>query len=167
MKLGEVARVARGVVTGNHGLFIMSRERARELGIEVFAKPILSGTRDLPKSGAPIARDGDERSVMLVASRRDVEQHEKLRAYLNGVEPRVASVRIAPIAATYVGTPRFVCNPDGLVITNALYTVTPRQKLNDKEIFEFVRRLNTATEKWPRTRYSQRLTPRQFETVEI
>lgn len=104
---------------------------------------------------------------MTVASRRDVEQHAGLRAYLAGVEPRVANARSAPIAATYVGTPRFVFNPDGLVITNSLYTVTPRQKLSDRETLELVDRLNRAAEQWPRTRFLQRLSPRQFEAVDI
>jgi len=167
MKLGEIARVARGVVTGNRDVFIMSRDRARELGIETFVKPILGGARDLPKGESQVARDDETRSVVLLASRRDVEQHPKLKAYLGELEPRLASVRIAPIAATYVGIPRFVHNPDGLVITNALYTVTPRQNLSEKETLQLVDRLNRAMEKRKKTRFADRLTPRQFDAIEL
>ena len=167
MKLGEIARVARGVVTGNRTIFIMSRTRARELGIESFVKPILGGVRDLPKDDAQVARDDETRDVVLLASRRDVEGHPKLKAYLGTHEPRLANVRIAPIAASYVGTPRFVFNPDGLVITNSLYTVTPRQDLSETEIIALVARLNRAMKKRPKTRFSEHLTPRQFDVIEI
>jgi len=167
MKLGEIARVARGVVTGNSSVFIMSRERARELGIETFVKPILGGARDLPKGESQVARDGESREVVLLASRRDVEEHPKLKAYLGQHEPRLASVRIAPIAATYVGVPRFVFNPDGLVITNALYTVTPRQNLSEKETLQLVERLNRAVANRKKTHFSERLTPRQFDAIEV
>ena len=167
MKLGEIARVARGVVTGNRALFIMSRERARELGIEAFVKPILGGARDMPKTDPPVAHDHEAREVILVASRHEVEQYPSLRAHLGDTVPKVATVRIAPIAATYVGPPRFVLNPDGLVITNALYTVTPRQNLNSKELLALVKQLNRVSEKRKKGASAERLTPRQFEDIEI
>jgi hypothetical protein len=167
MKLGEVARVARGVVTGNRGIFIMSRDRARELGIEAFVKPILGGVRDFPRGTSQVAHDDEGRKVILIASVRDVEEHSKLKAYLGDQRPKVASVRIAPIAATYVGVPRFVLNPDGLVITNALYSVTPRQNLTEKETLRLVERLNRAMLNMQKPRYAARLTPRQFDAIEI
>ncbi len=167
MRLGEIARVARGAVTGNRALFIMTRVRAKEFGLEPFVKPILAGAREIPKSGSPIARDHPDREVILVASRRDVEEHPALRAYLGHVAPRLANVRAAPIAATYVGVPRFVANPDGLVVTNALYTLTPRQNLSPPAILMLVERLNRVTAAWPRLRHAERLSPRQFEALEI
>jgi hypothetical protein len=145
----------------------MSRARARELEIESFVKPVMGGARDLPATAPFVVHDNPTREVILLASRRDVEQHAKLRMYLGAREPKLASVKLAPIAATYVGTPRFVYNPDGLVITNALYTVTPRQTLSAKETLQLVDRLNQAMEKRKKTRFADRLTPRQFDAIEL
>ena len=167
MKLGEIARVARGVVTGNRALFVMSRARARELGIEKFVKPVMGGARDLPATAPFVVHDNPARDVILLASRRDVEQHAELRMYLGAREPKLVSVKPAPIAATYVGIPRFIYNPDGLVITNSLYTVTPRQNLSEKETLQLIERLNGTTAKWPKTQFAQRLTPRQFEALDL
>jgi len=167
MKLGEIARVRRGVVTGNRALFVMTRTQAKERGIEVFVKPIVGGARDLPKSGAPVVRDGAHREVIIVASQRDVEQHSALRKYLAGSVPRIATVHPAPIAATYVGIPRFVANPDALVVTNALYAVTPRQSMNNKEILALVERLNASAARLQKGRFADRYSPRAMELLEI
>lgn len=167
MKLGELARVARGVVTGNRSLFIMSRAQARERGIEAFAKPILGGSREFPKEGKAVVHDAADREVVIIATRRDVEQDANLRAYLGEVPPKLASVRPAPIAASYVGTPRFVANPDALVITNSLYTLTPRKDMSPKEILALVERLNAAMARRPKTRFADRFTPRELEQIEI
>jgi hypothetical protein len=168
MKLGEIARVARGVVTGNHTLFIMSRDDAKERGIEQFVRPILGSVRDLPKSGTAVVRDGPMRSVVIVASARDVEEHAPLKAYLGDNAPRIATVKTPPIVVTYVGKPRFAANPDGLVVTNALFTVTPRQPMNAKEIASLVERLNAAAERVAKGQhYSERRTPRQMEALDF
>lgn len=167
MKLGEIARIARGVTTGNREIFIMSRTRARDLGIEAFVKSVLTGVRSIAKDGPQMARDNDRREVVLLASRRDVESHERLRAYLGEHRPRLANVRIAPIAATYTGIPRFISNPDGLVVTNALYTVTPRQDLTDNEVLMLVERLNRAMAGRKDGDFGRRMTPRQFDAIDI
>lgn len=167
MTLGEIARVARGVVTGDRALFVMSRARAQELGIENFVKPVMGGARDLPTKSPFVVHDNPGRDVVLLASRRDVEQHPKLRAYLAGREPRLTSVKPAPIAATYVGIPRFVFNPDGLVVTNALYTITPRQNLSVQETLQLVERLNRSMVGRQKGRFAERLTPRQFDALQL
>jgi hypothetical protein len=167
MKLGEIARVARGVVTGNRSLFILSRADARTLGLESFAKPVLASTRDFPKDGQAVVRDNPEREVVIIATRRDVEEHAALRAYLGQTAPKIGTFRPAPIAATYVGVPRFVANPDGLVITNALYTVTPRQSMTAEEILALVDQLNAAMSKRAKPRLAERFTPRELEGVGI
>lgn len=167
MKLGEIARVARGVVTGNRALYIMTRERAIERGLERFVKPALGGSTAFPKDGKPIVRDGPARQVLLVASARDVAAFSALRKYLGDVSPKVATARIAPIAAAYVGVPRFVANPDGMVITNSLFTVTPRQEMNAKEILALVERLNAAMLRLPTPMFAARYTPRTLEALEL
>lgn len=165
MTLGDVARVARGVATGNRSLFIMTREEAKQRGLERFARPILGSVRDFPRDGPYVVRDRADREVVIVASRRDVEEHASLRDYLDGVVPRLATVRPAPIAASYVGIPRFVANPDGLIITNALYTVTPRQNMGAQEVLALVERLNRAMSHRARGHSSDRFTPRQLEAI--
>ena len=167
MKLGEIARVSRGVATGNRALFVMTREQAKGRGIEAFVKPLLGGATGFPKEGRPVARDHPDREVIIVASRRDVEDNKALKAYLGDVQPRFASVRPAPIAVTYVGVPRFIANPDGLVITNSLFAVNPRQQMSPKEVLALVERLNAATGKWPKPRFAERYSPRQLEGAEV
>lgn len=167
MKLGEIARVARGVVTGNSKLFIMTRSEAAERHLERFVKPVLGGTSAFPKDGKPVVHDNPDRKVVLIANAREVAEFPALRAYLGENAPRLAAVRIAPIAATYVGIPKFVANPDGLVITNALYTVTPRQTMSAKEIVALVERLNGAMKIFPKPRVAERFTPRTLESLDI
>lgn len=167
MKLGEIAHVDRGISTGNSALFIMTRARAHEYGLENFVRPVLNSVRDFPKSKPAVVHDHPDREVVLIASARDCAQHAALRAYLRGAVPRVAIVRTSPIAASYTGVPRFVENPDGLVITNSLYRVTPRPPMNKDEIHALVERLNTAMERRERARYAERWTPRQMESLEI
>ena len=167
MKLGEMVRVARGVATGNRSLFIMTRAEAKERGIEGFVKPILGSARGLPQDEVPVVHDDPSREVILVASRRDVEQHQKLRAYLGEAIPRIASVHPAPIAVTYVGTPRFIANPDGLVVTNALFTAAPRQNMTPKEVLALVKRLNAAMSNLPKPHYTERRSPRAIEALEL
>lgn len=167
MKLGEIARVARGVVTGNSKLYIMTRSEATQRQLDRFVKPVIGGAAAFPKDGKPIVRDVPDRKVLLIASVREVAEFPALRAYLGDNSPRLATVRIAPIAATYVGVPRFVTNPDGLVITNSLYTVTPRQTMTTKEVLALVERLNAAMEKLPKQRFAERYSPRTLEALEI
>jgi CBS domain-containing protein len=169
MKLGEIARVARGVVTGNRALFVMSRDAAKERNLEQFARPMLGSVRELPRSGTPVVHDIPEREVVIIASAHDVETNASLKAYLGDVAPRVATAKGPPIVATYVGIPRFVANPDGLVVTNSFYTVTPRQPMSAKEVASLVERLNAAAIKAaPKGKqYAERHTPRQMETLEI
>lgn len=167
MTLGEIARVTRGVVTGNKALFIMSRTEAAERGLGAFVRPLMGGVASFPKDGKPVVRDSPDRKVILIASSHDLLSHEALRAYLGDVKPRLTNIRPAPIAVTYVGIPRFVANPDGLVVTNSLYTLTPRSNLSFKEVLALVERLNTATSTWKKPRYAHRYTPRELESIDF
>lgn len=167
MKLGELAHVDRGISTGNRKLFVMTRADAKARGLERFVRPVLNSAREFPREGRAVVHDGPARDVVLLASSRDVEEHSALREYLGNVVPRVAIARSAPIVATYTGVPRFVENPDGLVITNSLYRVTPRQPMSAQEIRELVERLNAAMSRRPPARFAERWTPRQLESIEV
>jgi hypothetical protein len=145
----------------------MTRVQAKERGIEAFVKPILGSARNLPKGDLPTVHDDPKREVVLVASRRDVEGHAKLRAYLGDAVPRIANVRSTPIAVTYVGVPRFVANPNGLVVTNALFTATPRQSMTPKEVLALVKQLNAAMSRLPKARFAERRSPRAIEAIDL
>lgn len=167
MKLGEIAHVDRGISTGNRKLFVMARSEAQARSLEQFVRPVLNSSRDFPKSGRAVVRDNPGREVVLLASVHDVEKHTALRDYLGNTVPRIATARTAPIVATYTGSPRFAENPDGLVVTNSLYRVTPRQPMSTLEIQELVKRLNAAMSRRPASLTGERWTPRQMEDLEI
>ena len=144
----------------------MTRAQAGERGLEAFVRPVIASARDLPRADAPIVRDSQNKLVVLIASKRDVEAHQHLREYLGSRVPRIAAVNPPPIATTYVGVPYFVANPDGLVVTNSLYCVRPRQILSNSEVLSLVARLNSAAAKLtkkPGLRYS----PRSLEGLDF
>ncbi len=145
----------------------MTREEAQERGLESFVKPVLGGSTAFPKNGKPVVRDAPTRKVLLIASARDAQEYPALRAYLGEIAPKVATVRVAPIAATYVGAPRFVANPDGLVVTNSLFTVTPRQSMTAEDILTLVERLNAAAARLSSSQFAGRYSPRTLEALEI
>lgn len=167
MTVGDMVRIARGISTGNSSLYIMTRAEAKDRGIELFVKPLLGGAMTLPKDGQPVVRDHPDRKVVLMTSRRDVERHPAVAAYLGDAEPKFSQVQPAPIAVTYVGIPRFVANPDGLIITNSLFTATPRQNLGEKEILALVKKLNASTSNMQKGRFAQRYNPREMEALTI
>ncbi|MGH7660295.1 MAG: hypothetical protein ACRENA_05165 [Vulcanimicrobiaceae bacterium] len=167
MKLGDIANVGRGISTGNRALFIMTRRQARDHELENFVRPVLNSVRDFPKSGRAVVHDHPDRQVVLIVSARDCEQYTAVRTYLRDVVPRVSIVRTSPIAASYTGIPRFVENPDGLVITNSLYRVTPRHSMSTEQIRDLVARLNAAMGRRSPAQRAERWTPRQMESLEI
>lgn len=167
MKLGDVATVSRGITTGNRKLFVMTRPEARSRGLEKYVRPIVHSARELSQRGNAVVTDHPERLVVVIASVRDYEQDTALRKYLGDEPPRVRSGGSAPIAATYVGTPRFAENPDDLVVMNSLYRISPRQPMTREQIQKLVERLNHATSKLAQRRFAERWTPRQMEALEI
>lgn len=167
MRLGEIARVARGVVTGDAAHFIVSRAEAKRLGIESFTRPVLRSARETAKDRPAVVYDAPDREVIIIAAKRDIDQNPKLKEYLGEMRPRVANVRPSPIAVTYVGVPRFVANPDGLIVTNALFTVTPRKNMTSEDIVALVQRLNDAVSRFDSSGKGKRRSPREIEDIEI
>jgi hypothetical protein len=166
MKLGDIARVSRGIATGDSPVYIMTRDQAKDRRLERFVRPVITSARELPRTGNPVIHDNAGRQVVLIASRHDVEEYADLSEYLGQRIPRIATVHPPPIAATYVGVPHFVANPDGLIVTNSLYCVRPRQALSEDEIITLVGRLNEAAAKLPRT-VGVRYSPRALEAMDI
>lgn len=166
MRLGDLARVSRGIATGSRKLYVMTRAEAKERNLERFVRPALVSARELPRWGDPVIRDTSTLNVVLLASKRDIEEYPTLSEYLGDSIPRIASVHASPVISTYTGVPYFVANPDGLIVTNALYCVRPRQSLGDSEIFDLVLRLNDAAAKLPRTT-GARYSPRALEKLNL
>jgi len=88
--VGDLFKIRRGIATGDNGFFIMSPERAGELGIpSEFLQPILPGTRHIPtdeiladKEGRPLL---DRRLLLLncrVDERQLKDQHPQVWEYL-------------------------------------------------------------------------------------
>jgi hypothetical protein len=165
MKLGEIARVSRGLVTGNTSLFVMTREQAAQHGIDRFVRPVINGAREVKASA--VLRDRPDRLVVLLATPGDLETYPELRIYLGGTVPRIGTAAASPIVATYVGMPHFAANPDELVVLNSLYRVTPRRSLSSKETSDLVHRLNAAARGWQSEGGTGRRSPAEFQALEI
>jgi hypothetical protein len=167
MKLGEIAHISRGIVTGDRKVFVMTRDEAATRGIEAFVYPIIDGAREIPDAEQPSLSDNPSRLVVLLATRTDVEATPALKAYLDEKRPKVASFKPSPIVVTYVGTPRFAGNLENLVVLNSLYCVRPKKQLTAKQIMELVRNLNAVCARLTVSRFAQRRSPSDFNALEI
>ncbi len=167
MKLGEIAHVSRGIVTGDRKVFVMTRDDAKERGIEAFVHPIVDGAREIPNSAHPVISSNSSRLVVLLATPNDVATIPALKAYLGDRTPKVSSFKPSPIVVTYVGAPRFAENPENLVVLNSLYCVRPKKQLTPKELTELVQRLNTMSARLPVDRLASRRSPSDFDAFDI
>ena len=146
----------------------MTREKATEHNLLLFVKPVITSVRDLPQIGESVVKDVPALKVILRPSIHEINAHPEIRRYLGTAIPKAAVPRpstLAPIVATYVGIPRFVANPDGLIVTNALYKVIPRREMSQGETRSLVDRLNLAVANLPKPRYAERWTPKQMESL--
>lgn len=166
--LGRVARVHRGVATGANDYFVMTRERARALGIERWCRPAITRASEILDSGG-VVRDGPNRLLLLdLPADVDRSANPELDAYLRlgeesrGGNPpicagylashrtpwwRVGGTAPPPIVASYMArrAPKFALNPDGLAILNIAHGVYPREHVADDELAALVRLLNEAS----------------------
>lgn len=162
--LGSIARVHRGQATGANAFFVLTRGKAKELGLERFCRPVISKAEEILHSGGTV-RDRSELSVLLeVPSGIDLKAHPALRRYLRlGEKPMqeedavrdrwIPSHRKSwfsvvaprpPIVATYMArqAPFFALNPDGLALINVGHGIFPRVDLNGEELDLLVAALN-------------------------
>lgn len=166
--LGEIARVHRGVVTGGNGYFVMTRQRARELGIERWCRPAITRASEIFGSGG-VVRDGPERLLLLdLPADVDRSAFPDLDAYLQlgeaivGDHPPVAAGYIAShrsrwwrvggteppsIVASYMArrAPAFALNPDRLAVLNIAHGIYPREPMTDGDLAALVAHLNEAS----------------------
>ncbi len=191
--LRTLARVHRGVVTGANSFFVLTRERARALGIEEWCRPALTSAEEILHSNG-IVRDGPERRLLLdVPPDVDRGAHPRLDAYLrsgeassDGKQP-VAERYIPshrrpwwylgrttppPVVASYMArqAPVFALNPDGLAIINIAHGIYPTENLNPPQLADFVAALNAARDSFigrGRTYHGglEKFEPREMEAL--
>ena len=149
VELGTYVRVSRGVVTGANPFFVMTRQAAKERGLEQWVEPVVGDAREVQRA----ARDGrfrvDQLRVVLVAPAAVPadDAHAPLRDYLDrGVaaghhDGYIASRRKPwwslgrlprpPIIATYMSRtgPVFARNPGLLPILNVAHGLYPHEPM--------------------------------------
>ncbi|HYN50791.1 MAG TPA: class I SAM-dependent methyltransferase [Thermoleophilaceae bacterium] len=165
IRLGDLARVHRGQVTGANVFFSMTRREAQELGLEQWCGSAITSAEEILDSGG-VVRDGPERRVVLLPP-KDVDRaaHPALDRHLRRGERRrkgrpavregyvarhrnpwwfLGPMRPPPIVASYMArrAPVFALNPDRLVLLNVAHGVWPKEDLSDQELAELVRHLN-------------------------
>ncbi len=160
--LSTIARVSRGVATGANSFFVLSRRRARELGVEQWCRSAITRAEEILDSGG-VVRDNPARKVLLDLPKDiDLSKYPAVAAYLRygereGVNRRYLCTHRRPwwyvgrqdppaIMASYMArqAPAFAFNPDGLVFVNVAHGVWPHQPLTEHQLSALVQRLNAA-----------------------
>jgi predicted RNA methylase len=194
-RLGHIVRVSRGLATGANEYFLVTRERAVELGILEWCRPAITSAEEILDAGG-IVRDGPTRRL-LFAPPSDVDRtaHPALDRYLRRGERRQGDVpavrrryitshrnpwwhhgplRTPPIVASYMARrpPVFALNPDGLVLVNIAHGLYPRCGLSHEQLGTLVLHLNGLRETFRgqgRTYHGglEKFEPREMEALAI
>ncbi len=165
--LGSIARIHRGVATGSNAFFVLTRARARELGIERWCRPAVTNASEIFASHG-VVRDSAERRLLLeVPVDIDRRSHPALdRCLASGESSSDGSVPVSerylaahrrpwwylgkpkapPIVVSYMArqAPMFALNPDSLALINIAHGVYPAQLMSKRALRQFVARLNEA-----------------------
>ncbi|MGH2353549.1 MAG: Eco57I restriction-modification methylase domain-containing protein [Chloroflexota bacterium] len=167
--LRQVARVHRGVVTGANGFFVLTRDHARELGLEEWCRPAITSADEILRSGG-VVRNIPERRLLLEIP-RDVDRraHPQLDTYLRRAEIShdgkvpiseryIASRRrpwwhiggppAPPIVVSYMArqAPVFALNPDRLAVVNIAHGLYPTEEMSEQQLAALVTHLNDVRE---------------------
>jgi adenine-specific DNA-methyltransferase len=169
--LSTLARVHRGIATGANDFFVLTRERATELGVLPWCRPAITRAEEILTSNGVI-RDGRERRlILLVPANIDRACHPQLDSYLKQGEEELRGkdgdrlpvahtylashrkpwwylgpVKTPAIVASYMArqAPAFAHNPDGLLPLNVAHGIYPNAPLTDSQALALVRQLNEA-----------------------
>lgn len=195
LPLRALARVHRGVATGANDFFVLTRERARALGIEAWCRPAITSAEEILQAGG-VVHDGPDRRVLFsVPADVDRAAHPLLDAYLRsgeqpvGDRPPVSRRYITshrrpwwhlgrsappPIVVSYMArqAPVFALNPDGLALVNIAHGLYPVSRLAPEQLAAFVEHLNGARESFRgsgRTYHGglEKFEPRELEALLI
>jgi adenine-specific DNA-methyltransferase len=188
--LRDLARVHRGAATGRNKFFVMSEERADEIGIAEFCRPVIASAKQIIGSNG-IIRNSEDRLVILdPPATLDRAKNPALDSYLRSGEATgedgssAASSYLAshrspwwrisaptpPIVATYMArsAPVFAANLDGLCLLNIGHGIYPIKPMSNKGLLRFVSILNARSNSFlglGRTYHGglQKFEPREME----
>lgn len=161
VRLGELVRVSRGVVTGHNAFFVLRPSSAAALGLEPWTTPVLSDAHEVLKASGVVRRT-DSTRLLLAPPRTidlDAPSCEPLRRYLAqglrlGVPERYICSHRRPwwyvgakhpaVVATYMARqpPAFALNPCRMAILNVLHGFYPRVDMDDEQLAGLVGYLN-------------------------
>ncbi len=162
--LGSILRVHRGVVTGANDFFVMTRDRARALGLEKCVRPVLSAAQEVLTSNGTVHDHADSMVMLYPPDDLDERSRRALRSYVAAGEAeqlhqgyvtlhrtpwwKPQAMEAPPIVATYMArqAPAFALNPDGLLILNVIHGLYPLASLNVQQLSELVATLNEMRE---------------------
>ena len=162
MRLGEFARVHRGIATGANDFFVMELGQARALGLQDFARPAVTAAKQIIHSGGRLDGRGCKVLILLPKSLAGLSpvQRRAVDAYLEqgtqqGVPQRYLCRHRSPwwylgepnppqIIASYMARrpPAFALNPQGLLILNIAHGIFPHHRAEDGTLAQLVGMLN-------------------------
>ncbi|MDO9557771.1 MAG: methyltransferase [Coriobacteriia bacterium] len=157
--LGSYVRVSRGAVTGANEFFLLTRDKARELGLTIHCTPAITRAREVLSAHGRLDPANSER-CLLVANPTVAASDKNLRSYLAGmgaISTRAGGVcqsrrdwysvplKRPPIVATYMGRglPAFALNPDRMPTVNVVHGLYPKVALDDDQLHGLVNFLST------------------------
>lgn len=158
IRLGEIARVHRGIVTGANKFWVRRPEEVGDLGVPVVshAKEILGlgGSIDdpsalsaliaLPEDLSSLSKEQKARAIRIIEEGKklgiDKSYTAKSRKHWWSIPLRGA----APILMTYMGrkSPTFVSNPKECRNLNVIHGIYPKTKMSQSAISALVDYLN-------------------------
>ena len=165
VRLRDIARVHRGQVSGANHFFVLTRDRARELGVEQWCLPAITSAEEILDSGGVVLDTPERKLLLAVPPDVDRKAFPALDRYLRlgerkrGDRPAVNKGYVAsrrrpwwnlgplappPIVASYMArrAPVFAVNPDGLVLLNVAHGVWPVVELSETKLADLVTHLN-------------------------
>ena len=169
VRLRDLARVHRGQVSGANHFFVLTREQARERGVEQWCMPAITSAEEILDSGGVVLDTPERKLLLAVPPDIDRTAHPALDRYLRRGERRIGdkeavrkgyvasrrspwwnlgSLRPPPIVASYMArrAPVFALNPDGLVLLNVAHGVWPTLDLSESQLAALVAHLNANRE---------------------
>lgn len=188
--LRDIARVHRGFVSGANAYFILTRERAKQLGIDAWCRPAVTTAAEILRSNGEI-RDTPERRVVLDLPADFVRTaHPAVDAYLTKGEQagldqryipshrrpwfRIGLAKPAPIIVSYMArqAPRFATNPDGLALLNIGHGVYPNTDMSAVDLRSLVDAMNAMRDQFTGTGRTyhgglEKFEPKEMESLPV